>query len=120
VRNPWERAISYYFSPHRGRQAWNRAAFARLVEDEIHPVRHFLALPKDDDDPFGNVDMVIRFESLGVDFAALCQQLGLPPMDLAVHNRSTRGHYREYYDDGLVDLVASKYADEIQLFGYIF
>jgi hypothetical protein len=28
VRNPWDRMVSFYFSPHRGPVSWNREQFA--------------------------------------------------------------------------------------------
>ncbi len=31
VRDPWQRAISFYFSRHRGEITWNRQGFIELV-----------------------------------------------------------------------------------------
>lgn len=32
IRNPWERMISFFFSPHRQTQNWNRDEFIDLLE----------------------------------------------------------------------------------------
>lgn len=32
VRNPWDRMISYYFSPHRQNSEWNREDFVEFVK----------------------------------------------------------------------------------------
>jgi Sulfotransferase family len=37
VRNPWDRMVSFYFSPHRGPVSWNREQFAKLIA-QIPPV----------------------------------------------------------------------------------
>ncbi|HIB85004.1 MAG TPA: hypothetical protein EYO59_10545, partial [Chromatiaceae bacterium] len=31
IRNPWDRAISFYFSPHRGDVTWDRASFSQFL-----------------------------------------------------------------------------------------
>ena len=41
IRNPWDRMISYYFSPHRGVTEWNRNHFFRLV-NRLPTSRHYI------------------------------------------------------------------------------
>ena len=31
VRNPWERAVSFYFSPHRGGRPWSKKEFIEMI-----------------------------------------------------------------------------------------
>ena len=121
VRNPWERAISYYFSPHRSVSHWDRTAFLKLLE-EMLPVAAYLKMegPPARLCPFDNMDHIMRFERLEEDFGATCQRLGLPIQNLAVRNKSARQHFSTYYDPELVEIVRQRFADEIEHFGYEF
>lgn len=121
VRNPWERAISYYFSPHRGVSVWDRDNFLKLL-DEMLPIPAYLKLDGTvaKSSPFQNVDFVMRFERLESDFATVCQRLGLPKQDLAVRNKSARQHFSTYYDADLVEIVRQRFSDEINEFDYRF
>ncbi len=122
VRNPWERAISFYFSPHRGEVAWDRAAFVNLVNN-IAPCSDFVALedvPAPGKSPFDNVDFVMRFEQINQDFHKVCERIGIPFQELPVRNKSRRDAVAKYYDLELVDLVARRFRAEIDCFGYEF
>jgi hypothetical protein len=46
--------------------------------------------------------------------------LDIPPAVLAQYNRSNREHYSKYYDDELRELVRTRFAAEIERFGYTF
>ncbi|MEP7302451.1 MAG: sulfotransferase family 2 domain-containing protein [Caldimonas sp.] len=123
ARNPWDRVVSFYFSPHRGRVEWNRDDFLRFIPG-VQPMRHYLALPGDDSATLAaagrNVQRFLRFESLQADFDAVCADLGLAPMTLPQRNRSARGAYRDYYDDAARALVGERFGDEAAFFGYAF
>lgn len=118
VRNPWERAVSFYFSPHRGVTAWDRHAFLQLL-DQMLPVRAFLETPDDAGaSPFENVDFVMRYERLDEDFRTVTRRLHLPDQPLPIRNKSIREHFSRYYDAELIEAVGQKFADEIAFFGY--
>lgn len=123
VRNPWDRCVSHYFSPHRGRVSWDRENFVRLVESSVHPIARYIsddnietALPI----ALGNIDHVMRFETLSDDFDAAMRKLSLPPTRLPRRNASDREDYRKYYDRETIDLVSSRFSEEITQFGYAF
>lgn len=119
VRNPWDRMISFWFSPHRRETAWNAKKFRKFVEKEVSPLRDYFALPGDGGkSPFANADFIIRYESLNEDFREACEKLGIPPVELPVRNRSERGDAAQYYDDKLSAFIAETFADEIEYFGY--
>ncbi len=123
VRNPWERCISHFFSPHRGRVEWSSTEFRRFVDEVIEPAQYYLSAA--DDEPavsaFERMDAVIRFEYLERDFSSLVTTLGLGPTTLARINVSKKQDYRHYYrDDGLIEAVARKFSEEIEFFGYDF
>jgi hypothetical protein len=79
-----------------------------------------LRLDNGEDDPFANVDYIIRFENLADDFRAVCTAIGISPPTLPRYNRSSREHYAKYYDDELREFVRTRFAAEIQRFNYTF
>jgi hypothetical protein len=119
VRNPWDRMVSYYFTPTQNPETWNKQKFRDIISKAVS-VPDYLRLDDGDDDPFGNVDYIMRFESLTDDFRAVCRAIDISPPMLPQYNRSNREHYSKYYDDELRELVRSRFAVEIERFGYAF
>jgi Sulfotransferase family len=119
VRNPWDRMVSYYFTPTQRPETWNAKKFSRIISKAVS-IADYLRLNENEEDPFANVDYIMRFENLADDFRAVCNRLGIPPATLPQYNRSTRGHYSKYYDDELCELVRRRFAAEIERFGYTF
>lgn len=118
VRNPWDRAVSHFFSPHKGRQSWNRDEFIIFLNN-IPSVRKFIALDgRISHFSFNNIDYFIRFENLNGDFKKVCNHIGIPWEPLPHRNKSNKHHYTHYYDQELVELVRKKYLEEITYFGY--
>lgn len=119
VRNPWDRLISFYFSPHRRENGWSPRLFRKFVDKEVKPLRDYFTLgTRDGASPFDNVDRIVRFENLNEDFGKVCERIGIPKVELPVRNRSDRGGTADYYDRCLSDWVAERFADEIDYFGY--
>jgi len=119
VRNPWDRMVSYYFTPTRHGTAWNRKEFRKVILNTLS-IADYLRLEDGEEDPFDNVDYVIRFEKLADGFHSVCGALGIPVAALPQYNRSTREHYSKYYDEELRELVRDRFALEIARFGYTF
>jgi hypothetical protein len=119
VRNPWDRMVSYYFTPTPSPETWDRKKFGKLILRTLS-VRDYLQLDKGEADPFGNVDYIMRFENLADDFRAVCATLGIPDAPLPQYNRSNREHYSKYYDAELCELIRKRFASEIDRFGYAF
>jgi len=119
VRNPWDRMVSYYFTPTQQVGAWDRKEFRKMISKGLS-VADYLRLDKGEEDPFGNVDYVMRFENLANDFRSVCTTLGIPTASLPQYNRSNREHYSKYYNDELRELVRERFAHEIERFGYTF
>jgi hypothetical protein len=111
--------ISFYFSPSRRAVEWDRKSFKKLISNTLS-VADYLRLEKDEEDPFSNVDCMMRFETLATDFRSVCAKLGIPWAPLPEYNRSSREHYLRYYDDELDTLVRKRFAPEIERFGYTF
>ncbi len=119
VRNPWDRMVSYYFTPTQSPETWDRKRFREIISKAVS-VADYLRLDPGEEDPFANVDYIIRFENLAHDFRTVCITLGISPATLPRYNRSSREHYSKYYDDELRHLVQTRFAAEIERFGYTF
>jgi hypothetical protein len=119
VRNPWDRMVSYYFTPTQNRETWNRKKFREIISKAVS-VADYLRLDNGEKDPFANVDYIMRFENLAADFRAVCGRLDISPPALPQYNRSNREHYSKYYDDELREFVRTRFAAEIERFGYTF
>src|SRR5206468_7453488 len=119
VRNPWDRMVSYYFTPTQSVGKWDRKEFRKVISKALS-VADYLRLDRGEDDPFSNVDHVMRFENLADDFQSVCATLGIRATRLPQYNRSTREHYSKYYDDELRELVRNRFGSEIERFGYSF
>jgi hypothetical protein len=119
VRNPWDRMVSYYFTPAQRVEAWDQKEFRKLILRALS-VTDYLRLDKGEADPFGNMDYIMRFENLAGDFRAVCARLGIPDAPLPQYNRSNREHYSKYYDAELRKLIRKRFAPEIDRFGYAF
>lgn len=115
IRNPWERMISYYFSPHRGNVAWSKDDFISMLSKEVENSEYYLKSPSNQ----LRIEY-IRFENFIIDFKRTCSSLGIPCNKISHRNKSVHLDYREYYDDELVSIVAEKSAFEINKFGYSF
>jgi len=119
VRNPWDRMVSYYFTPTKQVDELDRKKFKKVISTALS-VADYLQLYKGEADSFGNVDYIMRFENLADDFRVVCAALGIRPVPLPRYNRSSREHYSKYYDDNLREFVGKRFAVEIERFGYTF
>lgn len=125
VRNPWDRLVSLYRFRKRRNQVPQQREFLPWLEglDQVHdggltPQWDRLSCP---DSGRLIVDCVLRYETLGRDFRALCGQLGIPPRPLPHQNAAGKPvDYREFYDDAARERVAALFGREIAFFNYTF
>ena len=129
VRNPWDMRVSLYKYLAKGghrsltRYArrlsfpnWIKRYSNRVNVNTTHTGRTQLSYIE----PSENMDFIGRFENLQEDFNVVCNKIGIPRQELPHKNKSKREHYTEYYDDETRQIVAEKYAKDIEYFGYEF
>lgn len=129
VRNPWDKAISQFFSMQRRddlrefigmkpgdcfKTYLERIAKKQHVQWE--PQHRFLL----DDNGELLVDRVGRFEHFERDLRAVLARLGVEVAAVPHRNRTSHGPYQEYYDPESVGMVEEMYAEDIARFGYHF
>ena len=119
VRNPWDRMVSYYFTPTQTPETWDRKKFQKIISEAVS-IADYLRLDNGEGDPFANIDYIMRFENLTEDFHTVCRTLAISPPSLPRYNRSSREHYSKYYDEELRELVRTRFAAEIERFSYTF
>lgn len=123
VRNPWDRLVSMWDTGW-----WHPATAAGGPQVSLR--EFLLALQPLPNEPYNSlfyheilddsVDVVLRFETLREAFQALLRAVGAPPVRLPhVHRRKHR-HYSTYYDEETRNLVAERWARDIEMFGYRF
>lgn len=119
IRDPWSRMMSYFFSPHRRQEGWNRSQFIRLIESTPSSLIYLTADGSEDARSVTDlpVDFLLRFERLEADFAELCGYLEIEA-ELPQLNQSKRPSLFETYDIELVDIITERFRSEIEVFGY--
>jgi hypothetical protein len=145
VRNPWARVVSVYKSkichPNisavrtyfiRYKDLHYRMPFSDFVEwlccseegrDEFadrHWISQYYFLYSG---PNQLVDYIAYFEDLSCEWQSICEKIGVNHFELENYSRKTSSDlksYRTFYNERTANLVAERYARDIELFGYKF
>jgi chondroitin 4-sulfotransferase 11 len=137
VRNPWDRLVSNWNYKKKSKHMWEKYNEGRLEHylmcvdlfEKFKNFKEYLNGPSTlvpctnhTQDENGNnlLDFIGRFENLQEDFNLVCDKIGIPRQELPHKNKSKHKHYTEYYDDETREIVAEKYAKDIEYFGYEF
>lgn len=129
VRNPWSRMVSNwaYFTSSKFRihqmnlSGYDMSKYYNFKDFLIfstffnnhhwQPQHLFLD---------SNLDYIGKVENFNQDWFNIFEKLNLNPIPPKKVNTTNHKHYTEYYDDESRDIVARKYAKDIEYFGYQF
>lgn len=116
VRNPWDRMVSYYFfrKCNDGVKIDKNISFEEVIKT-FQPPNQYSFLKH-----FGENSFIGRFENLQEDFDIICDKIGIPHQQLPHNNKTKHKHYTKYYDDKTREIVAERFAKDIEYFGYKF
>ena len=122
VRNPYSRIVSAW--KYLKVQKWSKVSedtsfkkFVKKYKKNLHAKTHCHWTHTNG---VKNIDFIGRFENLQEDFNVICNKIGIPTKKLPHINKTNHKHYTEYYDDETREIVAKKYAKDIEYFGYKF
>lgn len=142
VRNPWARMVSWYAmieswnrrvrsgaTPARslGNDMWRAAGeysgfeeFVLRGTEELprvaRPQLDYLRAPGHGRE----VDFIGRTEHFAEGLRVVQERLGMDPVPPVHRNRSSHGHYRDYYTEASRRRVAEVFAEDIDRFGYTY
>ena len=115
VRNPWDLFVSEF--EHSQKSKRFKASFNQFVNRPRMSMHHgknqVSFLNK-------NINFIGRFERLQEDFNKICHKINIPEQQLPYANKTKHKHYTEYYNDETREIIAEKYAKDIEYFGYRF
>lgn len=120
-RNPWDRQVSHFY--YQCRKKPDQTSFAKFMQgDRRARLNNFEIYSLDGVAPC--VDFLGRYEHLETDLGQVLTTLGLsldrPLPQAKATQRTSKSHYRSFYDDRTKATVADWYAREIALLEYRF
>jgi len=120
VRNPYDRLISMYAYSRENNKTLPQESSSKVGEwfneqiEKPSMINHDISLIEPMSKFITDLTQVtlLRFESLAEDFKKLYDA------ELSIINFSRRGHYLNYYDNELKEMVLDYYQDDFDMFGY--
>lgn len=107
-RNPWDRMVSVYHGRKQILKKDIREPFHEWVfVNTVRPQSLWLR----------EVDFVGRFERFEEDFEKVKERLNID-VKLPHENASKRKHYTEYYDEPSIEIVRSRFREDIERYEY--
>ena len=137
VRNPWDRMVSMgkcpaFYGVHLSKNPPSinfngyLKKFPKIEVDPRSQSRHDNFSPEPNSVYLNilneELDYIGKFENLQEDYNIICDAINKPRATLANDppHQSRHKHYAFYYDDETREIIAEKYAKDIEYFGYEF
>ena len=148
TRNPFDRVVSLWNYVHKTLEIYKEDCekkgpdyipehikwieHCQMITSECKTFNEYIKLSSDwpvgDDSSFNFafdkdekfVDFIGKFENLQQDFDIVCDKIKIPRQKLPHKNKTKHKHYTDYYDDETRQLVAKKFAKDIEYFNYRF
>lgn len=133
VRNPWSRTVSWWHYINRvaNQDRSLNPKFTKKCQDILKNSKNFTDFIKREEflpscfdwlsiDNKISVNYVGKMESLSKDFDLICNHIKIPHQTIQHRNASDHKHYRYYYNNETMKIVAKKYDKDIQYFDYEF
>lgn len=125
VRNPWDRAVSlslFHTAEKQLDKDMSKKRFQRILTGRMKNSPGWFSNQVDyitnrDGDII--VDFIGRFENLEQDFKKIAEKIRVDKT-LEKRMKLNRRKYEDYYNDETKEIIAEKYSDDIDYFGYKF
>ena len=115
VRNPWDRVVSWY-SKKKDTNTIS-VSFKKFLSDYEYL---WARLDQTAYKFTKGCDFIGKTENIQQDFDIICDKIKIPKQKLLRKNKSKHKHYTKYYNEETRQIVAKKYAKDIEYFGYEF
>lgn len=117
VRNPWERMVSFYCYtfPSMSQKVDPKHFLSHGLSKNMPSMLDYISYDKEI-----QMDKIIRYENLEVEFSEACSHLSIPFKALELTNVSKHPHYSYFYNQESLDLIEKIYKNDIDSFGYSF
>lgn len=127
IRNPWERAYSWYENMVRDKRHHQKygvtadLTFKDFLRDHagvglLKPQTWWLKSL----DGSIKFDQIGRFETLQEDFRRACEAMGIPHIQLPHILQGATENHKQHYDDESFEVILRIYKEEIELFSFNF
>ncbi len=120
VRNPWDRVISIFYMPaFHDINALSKKSLSYFLT-------HYQPKPQErgvqcmDYIDRADLDFIGKFENRQEDMNFIFKKIGFFGSQNTHERKTSHKHYTEYFDDETREIVAQKYARDIEYFGYKF
>lgn len=120
IRNPYDRLLSFYFSPHRGRVEWDEKAFIEFIKITPSATSYIQMEINNDSNciDLSHLDFVIRFENFNEDVKKVLQILDIKNNDIPWVNKSFYNKSRSLLTKKCMQAIEKYHTIDFNTFNY--